>query len=59
MKMRKVYDIDNANDDGQLTNFDKKSSLESSAQWAKEWEKKYIVESTILLAFTFEECRSN
>ena len=46
MKMRKVYDIDNANDDGQLTNFDKKSSLESSAQWAKEWEKKYIVEST-------------
>ena len=34
MKMRKVYDNndDNDNDDGQRTNFDRKSSLEPSAQ---------------------------
>ena len=32
IKMCQVFDNDNDNDDGQRTNFDQKSSLESSAQ---------------------------
>ena len=32
MKMWKVYDNNDDNDDGQRTNFDQKSSLEPSAQ---------------------------
>ena len=44
MKMCKVYENDNDNDDdGQRTNFDQKSSLEPLAQVSQKWKLNFLL----------------
>ena len=43
MKMQKVYDSDNANDDGQLTNFDKKIYLNLRLNELQSEKKNYML----------------